>query len=182
MKKYYLTCWVLILFGLFYLDKLNAQSKKIEKEGYAVLTVGQNGKSNGSSIGGEIGMVVKTVHLGLGLAEILTDEEWVLESKSGTYYTGVRIYSKKYHEYEGYGALGMMLLKNVFLVTTIGYSGETYKKKSESQYGIIDLGTKDGPGHMALSIRLQLEAKGFIIGAGYHNRRGIIGSIGFRFK
>lgn len=166
MKKYSLVFCLILVIGLLPISNVYG-------DGYLLLTGGGGGESNAGSIGGEGGWIGQNFLLGIGLSVIFTGGDW--ESK------GYGYYKKHDDEYEGYGVVGIRILKDWFLVGTAGYSEETITGKTCAGGTCVEWDPEVEEGHFTYSGQLQYVYKRLIIGGGYHNRRGVVGRIGFSF-
>jgi hypothetical protein len=91
------------------------------------------------------------------------------------------------HEWEFFGLVGVRFISNFFITPTIGFSLRevTYVPNPHWEwtdpYGnkSVETASKDTKGYFNWSGNLiYVFSNGFIIGTGYHNRRGIVFSIG----
>jgi hypothetical protein len=170
MKKYLLLLFV-IIFLLNVSERANAGI-------YILGTFGSGGEIDASSFGGEIGAIWPSDEpkylLGIGGA-------WANTSYKKPY--TLLLDKVRENDYELYGAMGISLIRNLFIVGTGGVArgceGTVLKGDSASEceaYEGNDVKTK-----FAGSGQLRYLYKYLIIGVGYDNIRGIIGGVGFRF-
>lgn len=140
---------------------------------YVLLSLGKGGTENAFSFGLEYGNLKKSASIGVGFSVIS-----VGYSKPLPFGIFVAEHS---NEYELFGAVGMRIAPVLFFVTTIGLTGQ-----SDSMRFVA--GGADDPGYdpeytinFAISGQLRLAIKSFMAGIGYHNRRGLVGMLGFVF-
>jgi hypothetical protein len=142
-----------------------------EADVYFVFTGGNGGQADVSSIGAEGGWIGKRVLLGIGYAQLSNDNTVPQVTSSGTNYF---VYKK---EEELYGSLGVKLIDDLFLVGNAGYSQQLIEFRSF--LGVTF--DEDPKRYFTYGGQLQYTFHHIVIGAGYHNRRGIVGKIGFSF-
>jgi len=163
MKKFKLIFGLMLIIGFLPVSNVYG-------DGYILLTGGAGGKADAGSVGLEGGWIGQNFLLGIGLSAVSTDTE-DLPAPAGYY--------KYEDELEGYGAVGIKIITNWFLVATAGYSEQ--EKKYVLQYPGGEVEFDEGKkGYFTYSGQLQYVYKRFIIG-GYHNRRGVVGRVGFTF-
>lgn len=150
-------------------------SKNANAGVYIFGTVGSGGEVDAASYGGEIGAIWPKDEpkylLGVGASNAESGER---EPYS------VVLDKVRDDELEIYGAAGIGLVKSFFIVGTAGASfvTECLAFKGMDCSGMDDA---DEEVKFAVSGQLRFVYKNLMIGAGYHNRRGIIGGIGFAF-
>lgn len=176
MKKYSLVFCLIVAIGLLYVS--NGYGG-----GYIFLTGGVGGEADAGSIGGEGGWVGRNFLLGLGLSVTFTGGDW---ERTSCLYAWMGSpptcnYKKYDDEYEGYGVVGIRIIKDLFLIGTGGHSQETVSSKTCIPGTCVEWEPDVEKGHFTYSGQLQYTYKRLIIRGGYHNRRGVIGGIGFRF-
>lgn len=82
---------------------------------------------------------------------------------------------KRGDEWEPYFAFGVRpIIRNLYLVGTVGGS---FQETKETWWGIEDV--KDTEGLFTASGQVRYVWKHLMVGTGYHNRRGVIGGLGF---
>jgi hypothetical protein len=148
--------------------------------GYLVLTcgVGQGGTSSAGSIGGEGGWHGTRYLSGLGLAVIATGSDWVLLNDNPV----MTYEEKRIADAELYGAGGMAVSKNLFVVGTIGRSFVNTKGRSTAYGGTpVEWQGELHGGQTTYSGQLQHRNRHFLVGGGYHNSRGLVVRIGTCF-
>ena len=176
MKKYSLVICLIFIIGLIAFSNVYGG-------GYVLLTGGVGGESDAGSLGGEGGWIGRNFLLGLGLSVTFSGGDWEETSYSPPWMGLPPSWnSKKYDdEYEGYGVVGIRVIKDLFLIGTGGYSQETVSSKTCIPGTCVEWDPDVEKGHFTYSGQLQYAYKRLIIRGGYHNRRGVIGGIGFRF-
>lgn len=169
MKKY-LFILLVVIFSLFVYENANAGV-------YIFGNIGSGGEVDDSSIGGEIGATLPTSNpsflLGIGISVAgISKTERISDFAD-------REFSD---EWEGYGAVGIRLISGLYLVGTAGYSQQTESITLHAGGVSVEGGNEEVKDeHFTASGQLRYVYKSLIIGGGYHNRRGIIGGIGFAF-
>ena len=170
MKKYLM----ILLVGLI----VATAAVRADAGFYILGTAGGGGESGSSSYGGEIGAIWPNDEpkymLGLGASK----------STNGSKETATFLLDKvKSDDIEIYGAGGIAVTKGLFVVGTAGATetceGTVFKGDDASSCASYD--DNETSYKFAASGQLRYVYKQLIIGAGYHNRRGIVGGIGIRF-
>jgi hypothetical protein len=146
--------------------------------GYVVVAVGAGGESGAGSVGGEGGWLGERLLLGIGLASVFTGGEWeTINSNPLLSYE-----EKRNNKAECYGSLGWAVARSWRLVGTAGASfGSTTGRTSTNLGTTVEWDPEYDSGRFACSGLLQFERRRLVVGGGYHNRRGGVGRIGFRF-
>lgn len=170
MKKYLL----IVLFAVISLMVAHNANATV----YFFGQLGSGGEVDDVSYGGEIGAIWPKEEpqylLGIGL--------WWTEQSESESYTFL-LDKVRSDEWELYGAAGINLIEGIFLAGTIGFSetceGTVFKGDNPNDCGSYDDNDKEYK--LTGSGQLRFTYKNLMIGAGYHNRRGIVGGIGFVF-
>jgi len=140
------------------------------------------GRISKTSYGLEVGFIPQKTNtlIWLGGGFIIGSYELI---EHGRDVLGLGFYfDKERSENEGFVSLGLGILKSFFLVITPAYSvvteSSTLYSGNESSPG---WGKKDVETNFGISGQLRFVEDNFIVGVGYHSRRGLIGVIGFSF-
>ena len=139
--------------------------------GYVFGNGGDGGEADGASGGLEGGLLLKQDAKigwlgGLGLSA--TDRE---EPDDNREYT---------EEWEGYFAFGIRpMIKNLYLVGTVGGSARDSSETLHIGGEVLEDMEQESEINFTTSGQVRYVWKHLMVGAGYHNRRGVIGGIGF---
>jgi hypothetical protein len=167
MKKYLLLILAMALFlGMS------------ESADAGIYLFGNVGGGDNISYGGDLGVIWPGENpkylLGIGASTGANSE-----TKRATIYLD----KVKSSDLEIYGAFGYGFLKNLFIVGTAGATEvcEGIAIKGDDASSCASYEDNKTEYRFSGSGQLRYVYKHLIIGAGYHNRRGIIGGIGFMF-
>ena len=147
-------------------------------DGYVFGNGGSGGKADAASGGIEGGLLLprEDSKLGYLLGVGLSGIDRADNDDRG-------IWSTEYSdEWEGYFAFGVRpVIKNLYLVGSVGGSirevSDTFNYKGTKIEGFES--DEENEFHFTTSGQVRYVWKHLMVGAGYHNRRGVIGGIGF---
>lgn len=170
-------------------------AQRAPAEAYIAFTAAGGGRMPGYTWGGEAGWLGPFLSLGVGLdgqrhqgqsecancGSLDTSKKRGFVPVIGVTRTGPR-------EVEGYALIGIALAPQLVLAATLGSSTVTRDLQWSTQGTPLRTETQEPEVRFrTYSLQLQLRPthqpiRGLLIGAGYHNRRGVVGRIGYAFS
>jgi hypothetical protein len=148
--------------------------------GYVVLTGGEGSSKtlNAESVGAEGGWHGRRLLLGIGFSVAFTEGPWRLVTSNHLANNS----EKRNDEVELYAAVGLAVLRHLYLVGTMGGAEESKTGRTRTPSGAtVEWDPETTGRHLTFSGQLQYELGWLVVGGGYHNRRGAVGRVGVRF-
>lgn len=139
---------------------------------YMELNGGNGGAADASSGGVEFGVILYKFLIGAGIARMNNDYRERGESTAWGYN-----YYKHEKEEEVYLAIGGRVAENWLLVLDLGVSQQriTFESAMDADFD------EDPESFFAVGGQVLFNYEHLLIGVGYENRRGVVGSVGFAF-
>jgi hypothetical protein len=129
-------------------------------------------------VGVEGGWLGDGLLLGVGLATVFTGGDWATINANPL----LTYDEKRNNDLECYGSMGWAVAGNWRLVGTAGASFASHSGRTATSQGTtVEWDPEYDAGRLSFSGQLQYERHWLVVGGGYHNHRGGIGRIGFRF-